>query len=70
MNVQAGWSLYKAMIGPVFGGDIFANNRHVEIDDWTEDFDFPEDLEIWEAHRKAAKTQKTREPKAETKKSK
>ncbi len=73
MNVQAGWSLYKAMIGPVFGGDMFANNRYVEIDDWTEDFDFPEDLEIWEAHRKAAKTEnaaKTRATKAAGKKSK
>jgi hypothetical protein len=55
------------MIGPVFGGDMFANNRYVEIDDWTEDFDFPEDLEIWEAHRKAAKQA---ENKAKSKKTK
>jgi len=55
MDRTAGWALYKAMIGPVFGGDMFANLHHVEINDWTEDFDFPEDLEIWEEHRKAAK---------------
>ena len=24
----------------------------VEIDDWTEDFDFPKDIETWEARRK------------------
>jgi hypothetical protein len=56
---QAGWSLYKSMIGTAYG-DIFANHHHVNIDDWTEDFDFPEDLEIWEEHRKLAKQAKTK----------
>lgn len=57
---QAGWALYKAMISTPYG-DIFANHHHVHIDDWTEDFDFPEDLEIWEEHRKLAKQEKAKQ---------
>lgn len=53
---QAGWALYKAMTGDRFTA--FENHHHVHIDDWTEDFDYPEDLEIWEEHRKLAKAEK------------
>lgn len=49
---QAGWELYREMIGPAPGG-MFNNQHFTEIDDWTEDFDFPEDLQIWEEHRRA-----------------
>lgn len=52
---QAGWSLYAELVGPYPAGDMFNNSHYVEIDDWTEDFDFPEDLEIWEQHRKDKK---------------
>jgi hypothetical protein len=31
---------------------MFEYGRHVEIDDWTEDFDYPADLEAWEQARK------------------
>lgn len=51
---QAGWALYKYMIGPAPSG-LFNNPHFVEIDDWTEDFDFPEDLEKWEKMRKNAR---------------
>lgn len=50
----AGWDLYKYMVGPTANG-LFNNPHFIEIDDWTEDFDFPEDLEIWEKHRKKAR---------------
>lgn len=54
---QAGWALYKYMIGPAPSG-LFSNSHFVEINDWTEDFDFPEDLEIWEEHRKKSRAKK------------
>ena len=56
---QAGWALYKRMTGDRFA-DPFANPHYVNIDDWTEDFDFPEDLQIWEEHRRAAKQLKVK----------
>jgi hypothetical protein len=56
-QAQAGWALYVQMIGTTSNG-LFNNPHFVEIDDWTEDFDFPEDLEIWENHRKLAKKSK------------
>lgn len=39
-----GWHLYKKLRG---------NHKInlVEIDDWTEDFDFPKDIEMWEKRR-------------------
>jgi len=55
---QAGWALYRYMIGPAPSG-MFENSHFVEINDWTEDFDFPEDLEIWEEHRKKSRTKKS-----------
>jgi hypothetical protein len=57
VNTQAGWALYKYLIGPASSG-LFGNPHFIEINDWTEDFDFPEDLEIWEEHRKKARTKK------------
>ena len=54
---QAGWELYRYMIGPAPAG-LFENPHFTEINDWTEDFDFPEDLEIWEEHRKKARSKK------------
>ena len=50
VGTQAGWALYRHMTGPSPAG-MFSNQHFVEINDWTEDFDFPEDLEIWEAAR-------------------
>jgi hypothetical protein len=41
-----GWHLHKKL---TINGDKF---NTVEIDDWTEDFDFPKDIDIWERQRK------------------
>lgn len=57
-ETQAGWALYRYMIGPAPSG-LFNNPHFVEINDWTEDFDYPEDLEIWEEHRKKSRTKKS-----------
>jgi hypothetical protein len=38
---------------------MFENPHFVEINDWTEDFDFPEDLEICEEHRKKSRAKKS-----------
>jgi hypothetical protein len=54
VEYQAGWALYRYMVGPVSNG-MFNNPHFVDIDDWTEDFDFPQDLEKWEESRKKAK---------------
>lgn len=51
---QAGWALYRYMVGPTTNG-LFNNPHFVNIDDWTEDFDFPQDLEKWEESRKKAR---------------
>jgi hypothetical protein len=58
VDIQAGWALYRYMIGPAPSG-MFENSHFVEINDWTEDFDFPEDLEIWEEHRKKSRAKKS-----------
>jgi hypothetical protein len=58
IQTQAGWELYRYMIGPAPSG-MFENPHFVEINDWTEDFDFPEDLEIWEEHRKKSRAKKS-----------
>lgn len=58
VDTQAGWALYKYMIGPAPSG-LFDNQHFTEINDWTEDFDFPEDLEIWEEHRKNSRAKKS-----------
>ncbi len=41
-----GWRLYDQLTQDR------ARFHSVEIDDWTEDFDFPEDIDRWEASRK------------------
>lgn len=58
MENQAEWVLYQRMIGPSASG-LFSNPHFVEINDWTEDFDSPEDLEIWEQHRKNSRAKKS-----------
>jgi hypothetical protein len=55
---QAGWALYAYMIGTTANG-LFNNPHFIEINDWTEDFDSPEDLEIWEEHRKKSRTKES-----------
>lgn len=54
---QAGWNLYRRVIGPALNG-MFSNQYFAEIDDWTQDFDFPQDLEIWEEDRKESRKKK------------
>jgi hypothetical protein len=27
------------------------NNNHIDIDDWTTDFDYPDDIKLWESRR-------------------
>lgn len=48
-----GWEHYRV----VAGGDPRAHRDYgmrVEVDDWTEDFDFPDDYDQWRANRRAA----------------
>lgn len=40
-----GWHLHKRLVHE------FKNTFSVEIDDWTEDFDFPVDIDRWEENR-------------------
>lgn len=55
-NIQenATWAWYKASVGTVVA-DLFNNQHFTVIDDWTQDFDTPEDLLAWEDARKKAK---------------
>lgn len=49
-----GWSLFRYLTvgSPEKNrGEAYDSSRFVEIDDWTEDFDYPKDLDIWEAKR-------------------
>jgi hypothetical protein len=62
VKTQAGWALYSTMTGDRIPRS-FVNHHHVNIDDWTEDFDYPEDLQIWEEHRALAKATKTKQKK-------
>jgi hypothetical protein len=55
---QAGWALYRRIVGPTANG-LFANPHFTEINDWTQDFDFPEDLEKWEEDRKESRKKKS-----------
>jgi hypothetical protein len=43
-----GWFLYKSLVRPNY----IYNNNHIDIDDWTTDFDYPEDIIVWETKRK------------------
>ncbi len=44
------WELYRYMNG-IHPDDHRITNHFVEINDWTEDFDYPEDYDDWIAHR-------------------
>jgi hypothetical protein len=54
-NIQtaAGWHLFRQLNfdNPFYRGNLFNNDRYIEIDDWTEDFDYPKDLTTWESRR-------------------
>jgi hypothetical protein len=42
-----GWFLYNSLVRPNY----VYNNNHIDIDDWTTDFDYPDDIELWESRR-------------------
>jgi len=46
-----GWELYRALTGQDLGEHVMGTN-HVVIDDWTEDFDYPADYDMW-LHRRS-----------------
>lgn len=50
-----GWHLFQSLIGSTVEPEMFEKGGYVNIDDWTEDFDFPEDLDTWEEKRAAYK---------------
>jgi len=47
------WDAYKAAAGQPVVGPPRPDGTFVEIDDWTEDFDYPSDLDTWCARREA-----------------
>lgn len=49
-----GWHLFSTLVFETHMY-LFDNPYYVNIDDWTEDFDFPSDLEAWEMRRGWAK---------------
>lgn len=55
-TATGGWSLFRLLtlgrhhVAPS-DRQMFETGNHVEIDDWTEDFDYPRDLDAWEANR-------------------
>ena len=52
---SGGWELYRAMVGRK-GLDLMEHrmsDHFIEINDWTEDFDYPEDYEKWIEARSA-----------------
>jgi hypothetical protein len=59
-TTTGGWSLFRLLtlgVSNVAVSDrrMFDTGNHVEIDDWTEDFDFPVDLVNWEQSRQSDK---------------
>jgi hypothetical protein len=59
-TVTGGWSLFRELtlgthLLSTKDERMFQQGKHVEINDWTEDFDFPEDLDTWEANRAKAR---------------
>ena len=52
-SVTGGWFLFKHLQKTEDNNKLFATDNHIEIDDWTEDFDFPDDLDTWEEKRMA-----------------
>ena len=56
-SVTGGWALFRELTlgNPLLNPKdrrMFDYGKHVEIDDWTEDFDYPADLLAWERARK------------------
>ena len=47
---RGGWQLFSELVWDTHHYR-FDNPHYVNIDDWTEDFDFPEDLTTWEKKR-------------------
>jgi hypothetical protein len=59
-TTTGGWSLFRLLtlgVSNVAVSDrrMFDTGNHLEIDDWTEDFDFPVDLVNWEQFRQSDK---------------
>jgi hypothetical protein len=48
-----GWFLFKHLQKTEDADKLFITDNHINIDDWTEDFDFPKDLDTWEEKRMA-----------------
>jgi hypothetical protein len=48
-----GWFLFKHLQKTEDNDKLFITDNHINIDDWTEDFDFPKDLDTWEEKRMA-----------------
>lgn len=48
-----GWQLFRELVWDTHNY-LFDNPYYTNIDDWTEDFDFPEDLSRWTFRRKSA----------------
>jgi hypothetical protein len=50
----AGWILLRSLLEVRTRKEIFTPENsfaYINIDDWTEDFDFPKDLEAWKENR-------------------
>jgi hypothetical protein len=48
-----GWFLFMHLLKTEDNDKLFTTDDHINIDDWTEDFDFPKDLDTWEEKRMA-----------------
>jgi choline kinase len=50
---SGGWHLLMELLRTEDRNKLFTTDDHINIDDWTEDFDFPKDLDTWEEKRMA-----------------
>ena len=50
---SGGWHLLMELLRTEDRDKLFTTDDHINIDDWTEDFDFPKDLDTWEEKRMA-----------------
>jgi hypothetical protein len=48
-----GWHLLMELLRTEDRNKLFMTDDHININDWTEDFDFPKDLDTWEEKRMA-----------------
>jgi choline kinase len=48
-----GWHLLMELLRTEDRNKLFMTDDHININDWTEDFDFPKDLDTWEEKRVA-----------------